>query len=100
MKAKVKKRLIGHTSVAWMPVRVCESPNLLFAKKCAGTFDYDNESGEIVISSQLKGNERTDTLIHELIHAADEAYCLNLSEQKTRLIAHGVTQGLKMLVKV
>ena len=79
---------IGSTSVGWANIEIWYDPCI---GNCEGKWVPDE--CRIYIGQQaIVGGER-DTIIHELIHAADSLYCLKLSERKVRELATCVVQG-------
>lgn len=47
---------------------------------------------QILLRSGIKGQMAADTLLHEVIHAIEAIYALDLKEEQVRLVATGLTQ--------
>jgi len=75
-------------------------PEKIFAttksgKKIALDGDVNFDDEKIQIKKSLRGPRRELTLWHELIHAIAEDQEMELSEEKTDKLAHGIVQILK-----
>ena len=96
----VKRKLIAVTSIAYMPVEIYAVEGMLDNDKAAGRFRPEDGKGIIEIDPDQSKLEQFDTLIHELLHAADTLWSTGLSEHATRELATSLCQALKALKKV
>lgn len=56
---------------------------------------YENDCQDILLSTSLKPQPKVQVLLHEIIHGIDNMYGLGLTEEKTDLLAIGLTSLLK-----
>lgn len=105
MKNKSKKRptrrLVFTTSLSYFPIKIYHNDKLIDSETAGGT-NYLDEKGDgiIDIDSNLSERSKHEVFVHELIHIADIAYTLNLSERKVTILGHCLAQAFYALKKV
>lgn len=58
---------------------------------------YNQRTGELYIDTQLRGEIRDSTFMHEVVHIIDHNYECGLSEENTSRIANGFVELLRNL---
>jgi hypothetical protein len=97
--SKPKRKLIATTMLGYLPIEIYHMPGLGEADKASGRFCFDNGIGVIEMEPRQDEASKYDTLLHELIHAADCLWALGLSERKVRELATMLCQALRGLKK-
>ena len=97
---KAKRKLVATTTVAYVPVEIYRSEELLNNTHAGGTFINRDGKAIIDLEPNMSEAERYECLLHELIHACDDMWCLRLSEHKTRVLAASLCQALRGMTKV
>lgn len=98
MKA-VRRRLLATTLLGYIPVRIYDVPNLNRKYAASGRFRLENGNAIIELEPEQDEAMKYDTLLHELIHAADALWDLHLSEHRVRELATSLCQALRGLKK-
>ena len=90
------KRVPDSINIGHYTVNVKYVNNLMLVRKASG--EWHGDLKEIHIDSSLKGTEKWEVFIHELIEAVVWAYDVKVDHHSLYLIAVGLTQCLSDVI--
>lgn len=83
--------------IGWKEYKILEQPPdealIDGGTICYGQVFYDRQ--EIYINKNYRKKHRKATLLHEVIHAIDEQYSIDLKEEQVVSLTHGLMSVLK-----